>query len=103
MRPPISGKAGDHGVKVMLTCAVAVAVIFYALFKPVNRSLALLGFAFRLVMTAILGVNMLARSAPLLLLRDVASSAALGTDQMHAGVSIRQTVRAGLQCRVGVF
>lgn len=35
-------------------------------------------------MTAILGVNMLARFAPLLLLRDVASSASFGTDQTQA-------------------
>jgi hypothetical protein len=96
-------RLGVAALLVMLAGDVAVAVIFYILFKPVNGTLALLGFAFRLVLTAILGVNMLARSAPLLLLRDVASSAALGTDQMHAGVSIRQTVRAGLQCRVGVF
>jgi hypothetical protein len=35
-------------------------------------------------MTSILGVNMLARFAPLLLLRDVASSRSFGADQMQA-------------------
>jgi hypothetical protein len=77
-------RLGFVALLVMLACDVGVAVIFYVLFKPVNRTLALLGFAFRLVMTAILGVNMLARFAPLLLLRDVASSASFRTDQMQA-------------------
>jgi hypothetical protein len=77
-------RLGFAALLVMLTCDVGVAVIFYVLLKPVNRTIALLGFAFRLVMTAILGVNMLARFAPLLLLRDGASSAAFRTDQMQA-------------------
>jgi len=68
---------------VMLACDVAVAAIFYVLFKPVNKTLSLLGFAFRLVLVAIVGVTMLARYAPLLLLKD-AASAAFGTDQMQA-------------------
>lgn len=68
---------------VMLVCDVAVAAIFYVLFKPVNSTLSLLGFAFRLVLVAILGVAMLARHLPLLLLKD-AASAAIGTDQMQA-------------------
>jgi hypothetical protein len=76
-------RLGVAALLVMLACDVAVAVIFYVLFKPVNRSVALLGCAFRLVMTAILGVNMLARVAPLLLLRDTASLAAFGTDQLQ--------------------
>ncbi len=69
---------------VMLAGDVAVGVLFYVLFRPVSTSLALLGFAFRLVQTAIQGVNMLARFAPLLLLRDGASPAAFETDQMQA-------------------
>ena len=77
-------RLGLAALLVMLACDVGVAVIFYVLFKPVNRSLALLGFAFRLVMTAVLSVNLLARFAPLLLLRDVASSAAFETNQMQA-------------------
>jgi Domain of unknown function (DUF4386) len=77
-------RLGFAALLVMLICDVAVAVIFYVLFKPVNRILALLGCAFRLVMVAILGFNMLARFAPLILLRDVASSASFETDQMQA-------------------
>jgi Domain of unknown function (DUF4386) len=77
-------RLGFAALLVMLACDVGVAVIFYVLFKPVNRTLALMGFAFGLVMAAILGVNILARVAPLLLLRDVTASAAFGTDQMQA-------------------
>ena len=68
---------------VMLACDVAVAAIFYVLFKPVNMTLSLIGFAFRLVLVAIVGVTMLARYLPLLLLKD-AGPAAFGTDQMQA-------------------
>jgi hypothetical protein len=68
---------------VMLICDVVVAAIFYVLFKPVNQILSLLGFAFRLVLVAILGVALLARHLPLLLLKDPAS-AAIGTEQAQA-------------------
>lgn len=68
---------------VMLACDVTVAAIFYVLFKPVNRTLSLVGFAFRLVLVAIVGVALLGRYAPLLILKD-AASAAFGTEQMQA-------------------
>lgn len=68
---------------VMLACDVAVAAIFYVLFKPVNGTVSLIGFAFRLVLVAIVAVAMLARYVPLFLLKD-ASSAALETDQAQA-------------------
>jgi Domain of unknown function (DUF4386) len=51
---------------VMLACDVAVAAIFYVLFKPVNRTLSLIACAFRLVLVAIVGVAILGRYAPLL-------------------------------------
>jgi hypothetical protein len=68
---------------VMLACDVAVAAIFYVLFKPVNRTLSLTACAFRLVLVAIVGVAILGRYAPLLLLKDTAS-AAFETDQLQA-------------------
>jgi Domain of unknown function (DUF4386) len=67
---------------VMLACDVAVAAIFYVLFKPVNRTLSLIACAFRLVLVAIVGVAILGRYAPLLLLKD--ASAAFETDQLQA-------------------
>ena len=69
---------------VMLACDVAVAGLFYVLFRPVNKILSLLGLAFRLVLVAIVGAAMLARYVPLLLLNDAASAAAFETDQMQA-------------------
>jgi hypothetical protein len=68
---------------VMLACDVAVAAIFYVLFKPVNRTLSIIACAFRLVLVAIVGVAILGRYAPLLLLKDTAS-AAFETDQLQA-------------------
>ncbi len=69
---------------VMLACDVAVAAIFYVLFKPVNKTLSLIGFGFRLVLVAVVGVSILARYVPLLLLDNDAAAAALGTDQIQA-------------------
>ena len=66
----------------MLACDVAVAAIFYVLFKPVNRTLSLNACAFRLVLVAIVGVAILGRCAPLLLLKNTAS-AAFETDQLQ--------------------
>lgn len=68
---------------VMLACDVAVAAIFYFLFEPVNRTLSLVACAFRLVLVAIVGVALLGRYAPLLLLKDTAS-AAFDADQLQA-------------------
>jgi len=68
---------------VMLACDVAVAGIFYVVFRPVNRTLSLIACAFRLVLVAIVGVAMLGRYVPLLLLKDTAS-AAFETDQLQA-------------------
>jgi hypothetical protein len=77
-------RVGFAALLVMLVCDVGVAVIFYVLFRPVNRTLALLGFAFRIVMTAVLGVLLLARLVPVFLMRDGASLAAFETEQLHA-------------------
>lgn len=68
---------------VMLACDVAVAAMFYVLFKPVNRALSLIACAFRLVLVAIVGVALLGRHVPLLLLKD-AASAAFETNQLQA-------------------
>lgn len=68
---------------IMLSGDVAVAAIFYVLFRPVNRTLSLIGFAFRLVLVAIVGVAIVGRHAPLLFLKDAATSA-FEPDQMQA-------------------
>jgi hypothetical protein len=68
---------------IMLACDVAVAAIFYVLFAPVNKTLSLIGFAFRLVLVPIIAVALLGRYAPLLFLKDSAS-AAFEADQVQA-------------------
>ncbi len=68
---------------VMLACDVAVATLFYVLFKTVNKTLSLIACAFRLVLVPIIGVAILGRYAPLLLLKDAASGA-FETDQLQA-------------------
>jgi len=68
---------------VMLACDVAVAAIFFFLFRPVNKTLSLTACAFRLVLVAITGVAILARNAPLVILTDTAS-AAFETEQLQA-------------------
>ena len=78
-----SWRLSSAAMLVMLVCDVAVAAIFYVLFEPVNRALSLMGFAFRLVLVAIVGVAQLARYLPLLLLKD-ATSVAIGTEQTQA-------------------
>jgi len=60
---------------VMLACDVAVAAIFYFLFRPVNSILSLTACAFRLVLVAIIGVAILGRYVPLVVLKGTASEA----------------------------
>ena len=50
---------------------MAIAVLFYVLFKPVSKTLALTAAAFRLTQATILGFNLLLYYAALLLLKDV--------------------------------
>lgn len=74
---------------VMLACDVAIAAIFYVLFRPVSRIVSLIACAFRLVLVAIIGVAMLGRYVPLLLQADTA--AAFDANQLQAAglVAIR--------------
>lgn len=77
-------RLGFVALLIMLAADVVVAVLFYVLFRPVNKTLALLGCAFRLVMAAILGVVFIARFAPVLFLQDAASASAFETAQIQA-------------------
>jgi hypothetical protein len=63
---------------------VALAVIFYDLFKVVNRRLALLVVFFTLVGTAIESANLLNQFAPLILLGGGRYSSALTAEQVQA-------------------
>jgi hypothetical protein len=77
-------RLGAAAVPLYLACDTAVAVIFYELLKPVSRSLSLLAAVFRLIMVAILGINLLNDFAPLVLLKGVVFSTVFKADQLQA-------------------
>lgn len=64
--------------------AVFMAVIFYDLFKVVNRRLALLVVFFTLVGTAVESANLLTLVVPLILLNGGQYASAFTTQQLHA-------------------
>jgi hypothetical protein len=65
-------------------CDIAIALIFYELFRPVDKSLALLGAFFRLVFVAIANANVLNHFVPLLLLSGANNLAAFTPAQLQA-------------------
>lgn len=69
---------------IMLFSDVIVMVLFYVLFRPVDRTLSLLAAAFRLMMAAILGFNLLNHYAPLLILNGSDYLGTFTTAQLHA-------------------
>ena len=69
---------------IMLTFDVVVVLALYVLLKQVNNSLALLAAFFRLVMAAILGINLLNLFFVLLLLSGADYLIVFDTDQLHA-------------------
>lgn len=69
---------------VMALCDVALAILLYGLLRPVNHTLALMATAFRLIQTAILGMNLMNHHAALLILNGAGSLAAFDTNQLNA-------------------
>jgi hypothetical protein len=67
---------------------VPLALIFYELFKVVNRRLALLDAFFILVATAIEAAGLVNQFAPLFLLGNGSEASALPTTQLHALTSL---------------
>lgn len=63
---------------------VAIAVLFYVLFKPVSPTLALMAMAFRLIQTAIIGLNLLNHYAALIVLNGATHLNAFSPDQLNA-------------------
>lgn len=61
-------KIGFLADSIMLLSDVAIAILFYVLLKPVNKTLSLMACAFRLTQAAVLGVNLIFLYAVLLLL-----------------------------------
>jgi len=73
---------------IMLLSDVAIAVLFYVLFRPVSKTLALAAAAFRLTQAAVLGFNLLNYYAPMLLLGGTEYTTAFETNQLHAMVML---------------
>jgi hypothetical protein len=69
---------------IILPCNILLAVIFYDVFKVVNRRLALLAVFFTLVGTAIEGANLLPQFAPLILLEGGHPLSVFNADQGQA-------------------
>ena len=69
---------------IVLMCDVVVALTLYVLLKPVNKSFVLLAAFFRLVHTAIYGINLLNRFIALLLLSDADCLTVSETVRLHS-------------------
>jgi hypothetical protein len=65
---PLLWRIGIAGDLFMHICDVVVMIVFYVLFKPVNRSLALFGLLFTLIQTSVLVANKMTLLTPILLL-----------------------------------
>jgi hypothetical protein len=77
-------RLGGASQIIALVCDVAVAVIFYDLFKPVNRRVSLAAALFRITFVGIMGFNMVNHFAPLVLLRGGHALTSFNTDQLEA-------------------
>lgn len=53
-----------------LICTIVLSLIFYILFKQVNKNLSLLALIFSIIASAVMALNLLNQLAPLLLLHD---------------------------------
>lgn len=68
---------------VTLICGTILSLIFYILFKPVNRNLSLLALIFSIIASAVMAVNLLNQLAPLLLLHNTAYLKAFSMEQLQ--------------------
>ena len=75
---------GSSTVLINLACDTGVALIFYQLLKPVSSSISGLAAFFRLIMVAILGVNLLNHFAPLVLLKGAPYLSVFNMDQLQS-------------------
>ncbi|MCB0043352.1 MAG: DUF4386 domain-containing protein, partial [Caldilinea sp.] len=77
-------RLGIAGDLVMIAADIALALVFYILFRPVSHALSLLAAFFRLVQAAILGINLLNLLQVLKLLGGADYLAVFGADQLAA-------------------
>lgn len=76
------------GELVVLVSEVALSVLLYVLLKPVSKTLALAAAAYRLVMTAIHGLNLLNYFFVLQLATGADTLSGMGQEQVNALVSL---------------
>jgi hypothetical protein len=88
---------------VMLVCYIGVTLLFYELFKQVNRSLSRLAAFFSLVGIAVLAVNSLNHLAPLVLLGGAHYLNPLETNQLQALARMSLKMHAAGYSISGVF
>jgi hypothetical protein len=68
---------------VTLIAGTIISLIFYVLFKPVNRNLSLLALLFSVLAGAVMAINLLNQLAPLLLLHNSSYLNAFTMDQLQ--------------------
>lgn len=97
-------RLGVAGEVVLLTCAIALALILYVLLRPVSRDLALLAVFFNLVSIAIEGVGAVSLAAALLPMTGAAYVNAFTPEQLNvmALLSVR-THTAGFRIALIFF
>jgi hypothetical protein len=69
---------------IMVTFYLLMGLVFYVLFKSVNKNIALLMLLLNLAGVPMLGINMLNQFATLLLVSNAGYLTAFGADQLHA-------------------
>ena len=80
---PLYRAAGAADV-IVLTCDVAVAILFYAVLKNVDRTIAQIAAAFRLCLVAINGAAILTHLAPVMLLSQDGTMSPFRPDQLQS-------------------
>lgn len=77
-------RKGLVGSLIAFLLDIPVSVLLYVLLRPVDRTLALLSTAFRLVYTAVVGANLIHYLGTLLILQDAAVQAVFAPRQVQA-------------------
>lgn len=81
---PLLWRIGIFGDLVMHVFDLVIGVVYYTLFKRVNRTLALLSLLFGMIQTAVLVANKLNLMIPLFLLTDASYVKAFSPQQLQA-------------------
>ena len=81
-------RTGFAADSIMLFSDVAIACLFYVLFKPVNRTLSLIACAFRLIQASIIGASFLNYYTALLLLESGGYGNLFNNEQLNGLVML---------------